>query len=100
MKYHGYVGQILYIDLTNRSIRKEPLDIDLIKNYIGGMGINSKLAFDLINPGIDPLSPENVICYGAGPLVGTLIPGNSRSGIASKSPLTGLFGESQTGVSI
>jgi len=100
MKYHGYAGQILYIDLTNRSIKKEPLDIDLIKNYIGGMGINSKLAFDLIKPGIDPLSPENVICYGAGPFVGTLIPGCSRSGIISKSPLTGLLGESQTGISI
>jgi aldehyde:ferredoxin oxidoreductase len=100
MEYHGYAGQILYIDLTNRSIRKEPLNIDLVKNYIGGMGINSKLAFDLIKPGTDPLSPENVICYGAGPFVGTLIPGFSRSGIISKSPLTGLLGESQTGVSI
>jgi aldehyde:ferredoxin oxidoreductase len=100
MEYYGYAGQILYIDLTNRSIRKEPLDVDLIKNYIGGMGINSKLAFDLIQPGGDPLSPENVICYGAGPFVGTLIPGCSRSGIISKSPLTGLLGESQTGVSI
>ena len=100
MKYHGYAGQILYIDLSNRSIRKAPLDIDLVKNYIGGMGINSKLAFDLIKPGTDPLSPENVICYGAGPFVGTLIPGCSRSGIISKSPLTGLLGESQTGLSI
>jgi len=100
MEYHGYAGQILYIDLTNMIIKKEPLDIDLIKNYIGGMGISSKLAFDLIKPGIDPLSPENVICYGAGPFVGTLIPGCSRSGIISKSPLTGLLGESQTGVSI
>jgi aldehyde:ferredoxin oxidoreductase len=100
MKYHGYAGQILYIDLTGESIRKEPLELDLIKNFIGGMGINSKLAFDLIKPGVGPLSPENVICYGAGPFVGTLIPGCSRSGIISKSPLTGLLGESQSGVSI
>jgi aldehyde:ferredoxin oxidoreductase len=100
MKYHGYAGQILYIDLTRKSIRKEALDKNLINNYIGGMGINSKLAFDLIKPGIDPLSPENVICYGAGPFVGTLIPGCSRSGIISKSPLTGLLGESQAGISI
>jgi aldehyde:ferredoxin oxidoreductase len=100
MEYHGYAGKILYVDLTSRCIRKEPLTIDLIRNYIGGMGINSKLAFDLIKPGADPLSPENVICYGAGPFVGTLIPGCSRSGIISKSPLTGLLGESQTGVSI
>jgi aldehyde:ferredoxin oxidoreductase len=100
MEYHGYAGQILYLDLTNRSIRKESLNRDLITKYIGGMGINSKLAFDLIKPRIDPLSPQNVICYGAGPFVGTLIPGCSRSGIISKSPLTGLLGESQTGVSI
>ena len=100
MEYHGFAGQILYIDLTNRDIRKEPLGENLIRDYIGGMGINTKLAFDLIEPGIDPLSPKNVICYGSGPFVGTTIPGCSRAGIITKSPLTGLLGESQTGVSI
>jgi len=100
MTYHGFAGRILHIDLTTGSTGREALDGDLIRNFIGGMGINSKLAFDLMRPGTDPLSPENVLCYGAGPFVGTLIPGCSRSGIIAKSPLSGLLGESQAGVSI
>lgn len=100
MKYYGYAGAILYVDLTHNTVRQEPLDIETAKSFIGGMGINSKLAYDLIKPGIDPLSPENVLIYGAGPFVGTLIPGFPRAGVVSKSPLTGLLGESSSGNSI
>jgi aldehyde:ferredoxin oxidoreductase len=100
MKYRGYAGTVLYIDLTNHSVRKEALDIEMARSFIGGMGINSKLAWDLIKPGIDPLSPENVLVFGAGPFVGTLIPGFPRSDAISKSPLTGFMGQSGSGNSI
>ena len=82
----GYAGNILYIDLTENSIRKEPLNLDIAKDYIGGLGLNTKLAYDLIKPGTDPLSPENVIVIGTGPLSGTLAPGNGRIFAASKLP--------------
>lgn len=100
MKYYGYAGTILYVDLTNNAVRKEPLDLEIAKSFIGGMGINSKLAYDLIKPGIDPLSPENALIYGAGPFVGTLIPGFPRANAMGKSPLTGLLAESGSGISI
>lgn len=100
MVYHGYAGNVLHVDLTNRAIAQEPLDEGLIRKFIGGMGINTKLAFDCIHQGADPLSPDNALCHGAGPFAGTLIPGCSRCGIIAKSPLTGFLGESHTGVSI
>jgi len=100
MKYYGYAGGMLWIDLTDSTIRKEPLDMDLARNYLGGMGINGRLAYDLIRPGIEPLSPDNVLLYSVGPLVGTKIPGMVRMNIAAKSPLTGFIGLSGSGNSI
>jgi len=100
MKYYGYAGGILWIDLTDLTVRKEPLDMDLARNYLGGMGMNGRLAYDLIRPGIEPLSPDNVLLYSVGPLVGTTIPGMVRMNIAAKSPLTGFIGLSGSGNSI
>lgn len=100
MKHYGYAGGMLWVDLTNMTTKKEPLDMGLAKDYLGGMGMNGRLAYDLIKPGIDPLSPENVLLYSVGPLVGTTIPGMVRTNIAAKSPLTGFIGLSGGGISI
>jgi len=43
----------------------------LAADFIGGCGIGLRLLADLLKPGIDPLSPENPVIIGAGPLVGT-----------------------------
>ncbi len=72
MEYFGYAGGILHVDLTRGEIRKEPLDPALAAKFLGGWGINYRLIWDLHEPGTDPLSPENPIVLGAGPLVGTL----------------------------
>src|SRR3990172_2754728 len=63
---YEYAGTILSVDLSNRTVKKLPLDPELARNYIGGHGINAKLLYDLIKPGIDPLSPENVLTAGCG----------------------------------
>jgi len=100
MKHYGYAGGMLWVDLTNMTAKKEPLDMDLASAYLGGMGMNGRLAYDLIKPGIDPLSPDNVLLYSVGPFVGTTIPGMVRTNIAAKSPLTGFIGLSGGGISI
>ena len=92
MKCYGYAGGMLWVDLTNMTVRKESLDMQLARNYLGGMGINGRLAYDLIKPGIDPLSADNVLLYSAGPFVGTIVPGAVRTNIMAKSPLTGFIG--------
>lgn len=92
MEYYGYMGKLLYVDLTNRDIREEELDHQLVRKFIGDFGIGAKLAYDLIRPGMDPLSPENPIIIGAGPLCGTSIPGASRCHVWSKWPATNTIG--------
>ncbi|MFA5904930.1 MAG: aldehyde ferredoxin oxidoreductase family protein [Desulfobacula sp.] len=93
----GYAGKIMIVDLTNKAITHHPLDDGLISAYIGGRGINSKLVYDRLKQNTDPLGPENALIFGAGPLVGTIAPAAGRYTVSSKSPLTGLFADSNSG---
>ena len=97
MDIPGYAGGIGYVDLTSGHTRKEPLDPGLARTFIGGHGINWKLAYDLIPPHADPLSPENAIIIGVGPFSGTLVPGTSELVVTSKLPLSGGFGTNAGG---
>ena len=60
---YGWTGRILNVDLSENRTYQETLSDDL-KNFIGGRGINSKIAYDRIRPKIDPLSSENVLIFG------------------------------------
>lgn len=93
----GYAGNILYVNLTSGSVKKEPLDAKMVRAYIGGAGINNKLAYDLIPPDAEPLSPQNAIIIGTGPFNGTMIPGSSQVMIVYKSPLNNSFPHSNGG---
>ncbi len=95
----SYAGKVLYVDLTTGNIRNEPLDLEQAQNFLGGFGLNYKLAFDLMQPGVDPLSPDNLIILGAGPLVGTPVPGATKLSAVTKLPLTGTFGSLSGGMS-
>ena len=93
----GYVGRILRVDLTKGEISAEPLSRELAENYIGGRGINVKLLYDEVKAGVDPLSPENKLIVGTGPLTATLAPSSGRYNLTTKSALTGIFGDSNSG---
>jgi aldehyde:ferredoxin oxidoreductase len=94
---HGYMGTILRVNLSTRTINKEPLSHDLIERFVGGRGFTSKLLFDEVRPRIDPLGPENKIVIGVGACTGTTVPGSCRFTVASKSPMTNLLGDSNAG---
>ncbi|MEE8473003.1 MAG: aldehyde ferredoxin oxidoreductase C-terminal domain-containing protein [Dehalococcoidia bacterium] len=89
MASYGHAGQILYIDLTTREVRTEELRPELIEGYIGGWGINARLAYDLIPPGTDALAPAMPLIFGAGALTGTLSPSTPKSFLTTKCPASG-----------
>jgi aldehyde:ferredoxin oxidoreductase len=93
----GYMGTLLRLNLTNGAIRKEPLQEEILRQFMGGRGLNSKLLYDEVQPGTDPLGPENKIIMSPGPCNGTLVPGSSRFTVTAKSPMTGLLGDSNAG---
>ena len=91
-----YGGKILHVDLTHQEVEVVPTEryADL---YVGGRGIDARLLFECVGPSTDPLGPENVVCFGAGPLSGTLFPGSSRTDVMCKSPVTGFVGNANMG---
>jgi len=94
---NGYAGQILRIDLTKEEVRKESLDPDTARKFIGGFGLCCKLAWELLDPEVDPLAPENKIIMGMGPLLGTAAPVSSKHCVVSKWPSTGTISPGVTG---
>jgi aldehyde:ferredoxin oxidoreductase len=95
----GYAGKILYIDLTSGGIQAEPLDLNFARQYIGGLGFGTRIYLDLIKdkPEFDALSATNPFVLMTGPLTGMRIHAVARWTVGSKSPLTGLWGESNIG---
>ena len=93
----GYMGKIARINLTERSVREEPLELEDLKKYIGGSGLAAKYLFRETDEKTDPLGPENVLIYLTGPFVGTPVPTSGRHCIVAKSPLTGIWGEADAG---
>jgi len=91
------IEKLLKIDLTNHSWRDEQISPSLAHDYIGGSGLAARLLYNNIHPDIDPLGPENPLLIMTGPLVGTSMPSAGRCTVSARSPLTGLWGESNTG---
>jgi len=93
----GYAGQILYVNLSDRSVTKKSLTRELALKYIGGRGFSSRILWEELPPHLDPFSPENVLILAAGPLSGTPAPSASRLMVAAKSPMTGGIGDASSG---
>ena len=93
----GWFGRGLKVDLGSGKIEQFPLDEEMLHKFIGGRGLGARLTFDLIEPKIDPLSPENVLIFSAGPLTATPVVTSSRFNLSTKSPLTGTITNSTAG---
>ena len=90
-------NSVLDIDLTAGKITTIEITKSDRRQYIGGKGLATKLLFDRIKPGIDPLSPDNILVLMTGPTAGTPSPAGSRFTVMGKSPLTGIFASSYAG---
>ncbi len=93
----GISGKVLYVDLSEREYEVRTLDEEIYEKYLGGLGIATRLLFDIAKPGIDPLSEENPIIIVPGLLVGTGLPTASKTTMTFKSPETKGFGRSVSG---
>ena len=93
----GYAGKIGFIDLTTDKIEVVELDEQLARNYIGGQGLGARILFERQKKGIDPLGPESHLGFTTGPLTGTKVPTGGRYMAVCKSPLTGGWGDANSG---
>ncbi|NQT73129.1 MAG: aldehyde ferredoxin oxidoreductase family protein [Chloroflexi bacterium] len=93
----GYMGKILFVNLSTGELKDETPDENLYRDYIGSYGLGARILWDRQLGGVDPLGPENMIGFVTGPLTG--VPGffGSRYTVVGKSPLTGSWGDANSG---
>ena len=97
MDRFGYWNKILHIDLTRRTTSIEEPGDAFFRRYGGGRGFIAHYLLKHVPRGADPLGADNVLIFAAGVLTGAPVPGAGRHSVGAKSPLTGGFGESESG---
>jgi len=80
---------LLEVDLTTKTSRVIDVTDDVLA-YLGGNGLGNKLIWDLVPRGTDPLSPNNILYIGVGPITGLV---GTKVSCSFLSPLTGWAGE-------
>ena len=96
MELGGYANKHVWVDLTSGAVEYKPVPEDLARKYIGGRGLGVKFVFDN-GPEVDPLSPDNILCFMNGPLTGSEANMSGRMAVVTKSPLTGTVTDSHHG---
>jgi len=96
MALGGYANRIAHIDLTKGEVDYQPIPKEWARKYIGGRGLGVRYVFEN-GPQVDPLSPENILCFMNGPLTGTDANMSGRMAVVTKSPLTGTIMDSHHG---
>jgi len=93
----GRANLLLRVDLSAGSARTEPVPDELHELWVGAKGLGAYYLAKELEPGIDPLSPENKLIFSTGPFQGTGISSAGRMAVITKSPLTGIFLDSYIG---
>ncbi|MBS7642454.1 aldehyde ferredoxin oxidoreductase family protein [Candidatus Bathyarchaeota archaeon] len=96
-EWYGYTGRIARVNLSDSRVSIEDAKMEYIDLVLGGIGLASLILFMEVDPRIDAFDPSNKLVFSVGPLTGTMVPGSSRTTIASRSPLTLGWGESHLG---
>jgi aldehyde:ferredoxin oxidoreductase len=95
----GYAGKYLEIDLSNGNSKEIKFPDEVLKDYVGGRGLATKILWDRLGSKwetVDPFGPENILLVMTGPLTG-YIPG-TRVCVSGKSPQSnGVIGSTVAG---
>jgi aldehyde:ferredoxin oxidoreductase len=94
---HGFNGKILRANLSTGKLTIEEFPEQFYRKYYGGEAFVGYFLLKEVPKGIDPLSPQNKLIFAAGPITGVPAGGCGRHSVGGKSPLTGAFGETDSG---
>ena len=92
----GFANKVAHVDLTAGKVDFKQIPEEWVNKYVGGRGLGVKYVFEN-GPKVDPLSPDNLLCFMNGPLTGTETNLSGRLAVVTKSPLTGTVTDSHHG---
>jgi len=96
-EFGGYMGKYCIINLTTGKTEVvEPPD-EFYRKYLGGYGVGAAVITERQPAGIDPLAPESHLGFCSGLLTGAGPFFAGRFMVVGKSPLTGGWGDSNSG---
>jgi aldehyde:ferredoxin oxidoreductase len=89
-------GRLLRVELRGDRAAgwQEPVSPNVFQSVIGGTGLASWLLLQLCPPLADPWGPENPLIFATSPFAGTGITTASKIAVATRSPQTGMIGDS------
>src|SRR4029450_2597218 len=90
----GYHGCYLRIDVSTGRTERVPLSEALLRGYIGGSGLGTRLLLAEAGGPVAPLSPEAPLIFAFSPLVGTPLTTSAKFAVVSRSPLTDRINDS------
>ncbi|MDW7970122.1 MAG: aldehyde ferredoxin oxidoreductase family protein [Sulfolobales archaeon] len=93
----GWRGRLLRINLSSKKVTTTAIDSEVLQKFLGGRGLAAYLLWKELEPGTPPLSPSNKLIISSGPLTGLPLPSSGKLVAASKSPLTGGYGDGNVG---
>jgi len=82
---YGWTGRILRVDLSSGEISTFDT-MKYVPDFIGGLGVASRMAWEELSPGVDAFAPENMLFVMVGPLTGTLASGAGRVEVLGIAP--------------
>ena len=97
MDRFGYWNKVLHVNLSDRTTWIEEPGDTFFRRYGGGRGMIAHYLLKYVPRDAEPLGPDNILIFAAGVLTGAPVPGAGRHSVGAKSPLTGGFGESESG---
>lgn len=93
----GSWNAVLRIDLTSQTAVKEELSDEVLRLVVGGAGLGAYYLYRDGRAEAGALDPDNLLTFATGPLQSTALPGSAKWTVASRSPLSGFYGESAAG---
>lgn len=96
-RLYGYTGRYLRVDLSSGAISVVEFDREFAASWLGGNGFGAKILWDEVDENTAPTDPGNRFIIATGPLSGTLWPSSGRVEFIAKSPLTGIYGDCNSG---
>ncbi len=93
----GYMGKVLFVDLTNKTHSLYNWTDEDRKRTLGGKIMAADILLSHIKPGMKAFDEDNWLVVTTGPLTGTGCPNSSRFNISTISPLTNIVTSSNCG---
>ncbi len=90
-------GFNLEVDLSTGNIERVETDPKLTELHLGGLGTSARILWDRVPREVEPFSPDNLLIFSTGLLVGTPAPGANRTIVSTVSPQTLLMAFSMMG---